>query len=79
MMNDLLIFDDVVMSFTDDYLKEYLRKSRENHQALFNSSSIVSSNHHILYKTLKFYEDAPANLEDKTSLDLLFDIGHQLC
>ena len=64
------------MSFTGDYPKEYLRQSRENHQSLFNSSSIVFSNNHILYKMPEFYEDAPAYLEDKTCLDLLFDIGH---
>ena len=44
-----------------------------------HSNSIVFSNNHILYKTPEFYEDAPAYLEDKTCLDLPFDIGHQLC
>ena len=76
MMNDLLIFGYVIMSFTGDYLEKYLRQSRKNHQALFNSGSIVFSNNYISYKMPKFYEDALAYLEYKTCLDLPFDIVH---
>ena len=64
------------MSFTGNNLEQYLTTSKENHRNFFNSNRSVFSNNHILFKTPKFYEDAPAHLDKKTCLDVPFDIGH---
>ena len=67
----------LVMYFsgTREDLEQYLATSREHHQSLFRTGSLVFSNNHILYKTAEFHEDAPADQEDKMCLDIPFNIG----
>ena len=56
-------------------LEQYLTTSRQHHRNLFNTGRIAFSNNHIIFKTPEFYEDVPPDQEDKTCLDIPFDIG----
>ena len=72
MTNSIII---MFFSGTRKDLEQYLATSSEHHQIFFNAGTLVFSNNHILYKTSEFHEDVPGDEEDKTCLDIPFDIG----